>query len=66
MELTELSHLEFPKNTITLSLVSNELTNEEELIKKIEYLDLKVLWVNSNPLEDSEVLQEYVDNKTKI
>lgn len=66
MELTELSHLEFPNNTVTLSLVGNQLTNEEELINKMQYLDLKVLWVNGNPLEDSEVLAEYVNEKSKI
>lgn len=47
-------------------MISNHLTNEEELIKKMQYLDLKVLWVNGNPIEESEALGEFVKNKTKI
>ena len=58
MELTELSHLEFPPNTVTLSLMSNQLTEDkvDEIIKKLEYLNLKVLWINENPVADSEKL----------
>ena len=50
MELSDLSNLEFAANTITLSLISNNLFHEEELIKKISYLNLRVLWVNDNPI----------------
>jgi len=58
MELTELSHLEFPPNTVTLSLMSNQLTEDkvDEIIKKLEYLNLKVFWINENPVADSEKL----------
>lgn len=58
MELTELSHLEFPPNTVTLSLMSNQLTEDkvDEIIKKLEYLNLKVFWINENPAADSEKL----------
>ncbi len=50
MELLELSNVEFPKTLITLSLMNNRLENVAELISKIQYLNLKVLWVNGNPL----------------
>ncbi len=55
MQLTELSHLEFPPNTITLSLMSNELGEDkvDEIIKKLEYLNLKALWINDNPVCES-------------
>ena len=56
MDLTELSHLEFPNNTVTLSLISNNLTSEEELLKKLQYLELKILWINGNPIEESEAI----------
>lgn len=32
----------------------------------MQYLELKVLWLNGNPIEDSEALAEFVKNKTKI
>ena len=64
--LTELSSLEFPQNTITLSLCTNKLEYSPELIKKLEYLNLKVLWMNENPIESSEEFQQYIDQKTQI
>lgn len=55
MELTELSHLEFPPNTITLSLMENMLEEStiDDIIKKLKYLNLKALWMNDNPVAES-------------
>ncbi len=50
MDLFELSNLEFPSTLVTLSFINNRLENVEELINKIQYLNLKGLWTNDNPL----------------
>lgn len=48
--------------------MSNQLAEDkiDEIIKKLEYLNLKVLWINDNPIADSQKLSEYVETKTKI
>ena len=38
----------------------------EELIGKIQYLNLKVLWLNGNPIANNEQILEYVATKTRI
>lgn len=52
MGLVDVSAVEFPRTLITLSLVDNELSNAEELISKLQYLNLKVLWLNGNPVAE--------------
>ena len=37
-----------------------------ELISKIQYLNLKVMWLNGNPLEKDATLREFVEGKTRI
>ena len=37
-----------------------------ELISKIQYLNLKVMWLNGNPLEKDAALREFVEGKTRI
>jgi hypothetical protein len=66
MELLELSNVEFPKTLITLSLMNNRLENVCELINKIQYLNLKALWVNGNPFSSAPELLEFVEKKTRI
>lgn len=48
--------------------MSNQLAEDkvDEIIKKLEYLNLKVFWINENPVAESEKLLEYIENKTKI
>lgn len=66
MELADLGGLEFPPNLVTLSLMNNKLSDEEELTKKLNYLNLKVLWLNGNPIIESPTFQEYIISKTKV
>lgn len=66
MEMLEVGALEFPKNLITLSLMNNRLENAEELINKLQYLNLRVLWLNGNPVASNSDLRTYVENKTRI
>jgi Leucine-rich repeat (LRR) protein len=66
MELLELSNVEFPKTLVTLSLMNNRLENVGELINKIQYLNLKALWVNGNPLTSAPELLEFIEKKTRI
>ena len=51
---------------MTLSLFGNKLENPDELISKLQYLNLKVLWLNGNPVADNEKIKEYVNSKTRI
>ena len=53
MDLLDISALEMPKNLITLSLINNRLENPEELISKLQYLNLRILWLNDNPVAES-------------
>lgn len=36
------------------------------MIAKLQYLNLRILWLNDNPVADSEVLAEYVEKKSRI
>ena len=51
---------------MTLSLIGNKLENVEELISKLQYVNLRALWLNGNPLADNEELTQYVATKTRI
>jgi hypothetical protein len=44
----------------------NRLENVQEIIHKVQYLNLKVLWLNGNPLADDPALKDFVDHKTRI
>ena len=66
MGLLEVSALEFPKELVTLSLIGNRLEKADELIMKLQYLSLKALWINGNPVADDPDLKNFVDKKTKI
>lgn len=66
MDLLDVSALQLPKEILTLSLINNKLQNVEELIGKIQYLNLKVLWLNGNPIANNEQILEYVATKTRI
>ena len=50
MDLIDVGALEFPPNLMILSLCNNKLENPEELISKLQYLNLKILWLNGNPV----------------
>lgn len=66
MDLLDISALEFPKNLVTLSLVGNRLENPDDLISKLQYLNLRVLWLNGNSVAQNEKMVEYVNTKTRI
>lgn len=66
MDLLDISALEFPKNLVTLSLIGNRLENPDDLISKLQYLNLRVLWLNGNSVADNEKMTEYVNTKTRI
>ena len=66
MDLIDISALEFPPNLLTLSLMNNKLENPDELISKLQYLNLRILWLNNNSVAENEKLIEYVDTKTRI
>lgn len=46
--------------------MNNRLENVQELINKIQYLNLKVLWLNGNPLENDSAILEFIDKKTRV
>jgi hypothetical protein len=54
MDLLDVSNLEFRKDLVTLSLMNNRLENAQELIAKLQYLNLKILWLNGNPVAKNE------------
>lgn len=66
MGLIDISALEFPNNLLTLSLIDNKLQNPDEIISKLQYLNLRILWLNNNSVANDEKLREYVDTKTRI
>ena len=57
MELTEVSAIEFPQDLLTLSLCDNKIEDPSGLIAKIQYLNLRVLWLNGNPVADDPKMQ---------
>lgn len=46
--------------------MNNRLQNAEEIINKLQYLNLRVLWLNGNPVADNADLRTYIQNKTRI
>lgn len=66
MDLLDVTNVEFRKDLVTLSLMNNRLENAQELIAKLQYLNLKVLWLNGNPLAKDQQLNLWIENKTKV
>lgn len=42
------------------------MENAGELINKLQYLNLKALWLNKNPVAEDQEMKEFVDRKTRI